>query len=144
MLFVHINIQAFKNISLTFFNSASMISCGREFLRVIICFKPNYFLASILTLLPVKSTQQLRLCLALWSWIQRNFRMVFLQTSYYFVFQHDLYINIYTKKKHTTTHLCKQEKLEVFPESLVIYTQNRKKAQENDLAKLAVPSIHRT
>lgn len=114
MLLVHINIQAFKNISLTFFNSASMISCGREFLRVIICFKQNYFLASILTSLPVKSTQQLHLCLALWSWIQGNFRMVFLQTSYYFVFQHDLYINIYTKKKHTTTHFCKQEKSRCF------------------------------
>lgn len=115
MLLIHINIEAFKNISLTFFNSASMISCGREFLRVIICFKQKYFLASILTLLPVKSTQQPSLVLALRGWIQRNFRMVFLQTSHYFVFQHYLYTNIYTKKKHTsTTHLCKQEKSKSF------------------------------
>lgn len=91
-----------------------MISCGGEFLRVIICFKQKYFLAPILTLLPVKLTQQPCLVLALWGWIQSSFRMVFLQTSHYFVFQHYLYIN--TKKKHrtTTTYLRKQEKSKSF------------------------------
>lgn len=103
------DIQVFKNISLIFFNSTSTISCGREFLGVIIRFKRKYFFVSILTLLPVKRTQQSPLVLALWGWMQRNFLMVFPQTSHYFVFHCYLCINISPKKKRTTTTTAKQQ-----------------------------------
>lgn len=141
------NNQGLKNISLTFFNCTSIISSGREFLRVIICFKQKYFFAPSLSLLPVKWSQQTPLVLALWGWMHRNFLIVFPQISHYFLFHHYLYININTKKKHTTTTatttitcLYKQETSRSFSRTFqVIYMQGRNKIH---LKILGAPSVH--
>lgn len=102
---------------------------------------------NIWTLLAVKWTQQTPLVLALWSWMQGNFLMIFPQTTNYFLFHHYLYININMKKKHTTTtatatttHLYNQETSKSFSCTfLVTYMQGRRKIH---LKILGAPSVH--